>query len=79
MPMDLHQERARFDPDDDQELVDLSFGCPFCPGQAGVPRFASRPWKYDAAAHCRCTTCGSNWILTLDLAQLRRLWAPAEI
>ena len=77
--MDLHRERARFDPDDCQELVDLAFGCPFCPGQAGVPRLASRAWRYQAEAHCRCTTCGGTWILELDLAQVRRLWTPADI
>jgi hypothetical protein len=77
--MDLYRQRARFDPEDSQELIDLTFGCPFCPGQAGIPRLASRPWTYHGEAHCRCTSCGEAWILELDLAQVMRLWMPANV
>jgi hypothetical protein len=68
-----HRERARFDAEDPQDLVDLAFGCPFCGGQAGVPILRSKPWEWHAEARCRCTTCEQSWVLDLDLAQIRRL------
>ena len=73
--MEIHREVARFAPDDPQDLVDLAFGCPFCPGQAGLPRLVGRASRYEAEAHCRCTTCAREWILDLDLSQMRRITA----
>ena len=76
-----HAAAARFSVDDPQDLIDLSFGCPFCGGQAGLPQFQSRHWE-STQAHCRCTSCEQTWILELDLAQLRRIysymWPRAE-
>lgn len=65
--------QARFSPDDPQVLVDLAFGCPYCGGQAGVPRLVSAAWKYEGQAQCTCVDCGETWILDLDLAQILRL------
>lgn len=67
---------ARFEPQDPQDLVDLSLGCPFCGGQAGLPRLSCEKWAYRADALCRCTTCERSWVLELDLAQIRRLFVP---
>jgi hypothetical protein len=71
---DLPRTQARFDPLDPQDLVDLAFGCPFCGGQAGIPRLRGELWGYSADAHCRCTTCEKEWILELDPAQIRRVF-----
>jgi len=70
-----YHARAEFRHDDPQELVDASFACPRCLGQAGIPRLmsAGKPWTMDTIALCRCPSCGEAWTLLLDFAQTLRL------
>lgn len=68
--MHPHDDVARFRADDDPSLVAASFACPVCLGLHAVARLVLAP--DDCEVECSCT-CGTEWHVAVDQAQVLRL------
>jgi hypothetical protein len=69
--MNVHDDVARFRPDDDERLVAASFACPVCPGlDADACLVLERD---DSEVECSCSSCRTEWSVAVDAAQVMRL------
>lgn len=69
--MNALDDVARFRADDDAQLVAASFACPVCLGLDGTARLVLDP--DDSEVECACRTCGADWGVAVDAAQVMRL------
>jgi hypothetical protein len=60
MTTTLHDDTARFRPDDPDELVTASLACPICLRSDDVSWEAALQ-GYDPSVECRCQRCQERW------------------
>jgi hypothetical protein len=56
----IHDDTARFRPDDPDELVTASLACPICLRSDDVSWEAALQ-GYDPSVECRCPRCQERW------------------
>jgi hypothetical protein len=60
MTTTIHDDTARFRPDDPDELVTASLACPICLRTDDVSWEAALE-GYDPSVECRCPRCQERW------------------
>jgi hypothetical protein len=60
MTTTIHDDTARFRPDDPDELVTASLACPICLRSDDVSWEAALQ-GYDPSVECRCPRCQERW------------------